>query len=166
MKQEPKLETDYAKEDAINLVKSVFQSMGGNIMIRRPRHIDKYEILTIARDNFMMDFENACLSSHWDSSKRPHPKGPKRHEDQEWAAMIQSQVYPHHSDVDWEEYVDWVNIGGGDEYFQEDDEEEEDEPDVKTEKRQVIRDTRCSGCGRDDDFCRCGSGDSSLWWGG
>ena len=32
--------------------------------------------------------------------------------------MIQSQVYPHHSDVDWEEYVDWVSNGGGDEYFQ------------------------------------------------
>jgi len=81
------------KEDAINLVKSVFQSMGGRVlpppMIRRPRHIDKYEILTVGRDKFMMDFENACLSSHWDSSKRPHPKGPKRHEDQEWAAMIQ-----------------------------------------------------------------------------
>ena len=24
---------------------------------------------------------------------------------------------------------------------------------------------RCSGCGRHDDFCRCGSGDSSVWWG-
>ena len=106
------------KEDAINPVKFVFQSMGGNIMIRRPRHIEKYEILTIARDNFMMDFENACLSSHWDSSKRPHPKGPKRHEDQEWAAMIQSQVYPHHSDVDWEEYVEWSSVHG-DEWFQE-----------------------------------------------
>ena len=32
----------------------------------------------------------------------------------------------------------------------------EDEPEVKEEKRQCIRDTRCSGCGRDDDFCRCG----------
>ncbi len=35
------------KEDAINLVKSVFQSMGGRVLppptIRRPRHIDKYD---------------------------------------------------------------------------------------------------------------------------
>ena len=24
---------------------------------------------------------------------------------------------------------------------------------------------RCSGCGRGDDFCRCGTEDSELWWG-
>ena len=42
----------------------------------------------------------------------------------------------------------------------------EDEPEVKEEKRQCIRDTRCSGCGRDDDFCRCGGGeDNGYWWG-
>ena len=65
------------KEDAINLVKSVFQNMGGRVlpppMIRRPRHINKYEILTVGRDNFIMDFENACLSQNWDSSRRAHP---------------------------------------------------------------------------------------------
>ena len=31
----------------------------------RPRHIDKCEILTVERDNFMMDFENACLEYNW-----------------------------------------------------------------------------------------------------
>ena len=114
MKREPKLET---KEDAINLVKDVFRSMGGRILPpNRPRHIDKYEILTLERDNFMMDFENACLSQNWDSSRREHPKGPNRHKDPEWAAMIQSQVYPHHSDVDWEEYVQWSSVHG-DEWF-------------------------------------------------
>ena len=42
MKQEQKLET---KEDAIDLVKSVFQSMGGKVRPpRRPGNIDKYEI--------------------------------------------------------------------------------------------------------------------------
>ena len=47
------------------------------------------------------------------------PKGPRRFENQEWAALIMSQVFPYHSDVDWEEYVDWVKDGGGDEWFQE-----------------------------------------------
>jgi len=26
-------------------------------------------------------------------------------------------------------------------------------------------DTRCKQCGRHDDFCRCGAGDNSFWWG-
>ena len=33
--------------------------------------------------------------------------------------MIQKEVYPYHSDVDWFEYVEWVQNGGGDEYFME-----------------------------------------------
>ena len=127
MKPEPKLVSSTTKEDAIKLVESVFQSMGGRMLPpRRPRHIDKYEILTIERDNFMMDFENACLSQNWDSSRRAHPKGPNRHKDPEWAAMIQSQVYPHHSDVDWEEYVQWSSVHG-DEYFIEDNDSSSEE---------------------------------------
>ena len=115
MKQEPKLET---KEDAIDLVKSVFQSMGGKVLPpRRPGHRDKYDIIDLAVDNFMMDFENSCLEQDW--KKGQHPKGPKRHEDPEWAAMIQAKVYPHHSDVDWEEYREWVSRGFGDEWFME-----------------------------------------------
>ena len=125
MKREPKLETDYAKEDAINLVKSVFQSMGGRVVPpNRPGHIDKYEILTIARDNFMMDFENSCLEHNWDQ-RCEWPTGNKRYEDPIWALMIRSQVYPNHSDVDWEEYVEWVSRGFGDEWFQEDEDEED-----------------------------------------
>ena len=27
------------------------------------------------------------------------------------------KVYPHHSDVDWDELVEWVSHGGGDEYY-------------------------------------------------
>ena len=76
-----------------------------------------------------MDFENSCLSQNWDNAKKQHPTGILRHADAEWAAMIKTQVYPHHSDVDWEEYCEWVSHGGGDEYFL-----EEDEPDVKMEK--------------------------------
>ena len=115
---------------------------------------------------FPGQFEKAVdLSQNWDSSKK-HPIGPDRYKDPEWAAMIKSQVYPHHSDVDFQEYQEWCENGGGDEWFQ----EEEDEPEVKMEKRQVMKETRCPGCGRGDDFCRCGSfdggdGSSSLWWG-
>ena len=64
------------------------------------------------KDSFMMDFENSCLAK-WGS--RPHPKGKKRHLDEGWAKMIQSQAHAHHSDVDWYEYVDWVSRGFGDE---------------------------------------------------
>ena len=93
--------------------------MGGTVIPpRRPRHKD--DILTPERDSFMMDFENECLKeclrNNWTGE---FPKGPKRHEHSAWAAMIQSQVYPHHSDVDWDEYVKWVSSGFGDEVFQE-----------------------------------------------
>jgi hypothetical protein len=48
------------------------------------------------------------------------PKGPKRFEKAAWAALVQNNVFPHHSDIDWDEYVDWVSNGGGDEWFMED----------------------------------------------
>ena len=32
--------------------------------------------------------------------------------------MLQRQVYPHHSDIDWDEYAKWVSSGFGDEFFQ------------------------------------------------
>ena len=222
---------EQSKEGGIRFVEDVFVSMGGKVLPpRRPGHVEPRNALDLLpREDFYLDFENACLSQHWDSSKRLHPKGKKRHEDPEWAAMIQSQLYPHHSQIDWQEYVDFVKYGGGDDCFQEDDVNEdgffnddvfwfdaimaardeqefmpgyleaqtrlrtayackemvrplstpldhrivamaaivnqgEDEPEVKAEKRQCIRDTRCSGCGRGDDFCRCG-GDNSIWWG-
>ena len=208
------------KEGGIRFVEEIFMDLGGTIdPPMRPRH--QYE-MTTERNNFMMDFENSCLQDVWyrqnDRRWGFHPLGPKRHENAEWAAMIQSQVFPHHSDVDWLEYCTWVENGGGDEWFIDDlegceerrlqimldrESEEfeagyleaqtrlrtsylckdmeyplptpldarivamagivnqgEDEPEVKAEKRQ------CSGCGRDDDFCRCGGGDdNSIWWG-
>ena len=76
------------------------------------------------RDAFMMDFENSCLLQNWDNAKKQHPTGLLRHPDSEWVAMIKSQVYPHHSDIDWEEYCEWVFHGGGDECFQADEESE------------------------------------------
>ena len=62
---------------------------------------------------FMTDFENSLLDD-WDKAI---PKGNKRHENPEWAKHVQKHVYPNHSDVDWWEYVMWVEDGCGDEWF-------------------------------------------------
>ncbi len=86
-----------------------------------PEHPPKrpYHTLHIRpyRDDFMCDFENDVLRC-WDARKGI-PKGPHRFENQEWAALIKRYVFPHHSDVDWFEYIAWVRDGGGDEWFQE-----------------------------------------------
>ena len=100
-----------------DFVQQIFKNMGGQV--RPPNRPNKGYRLTLSyerdRDNFMMDFENACLQQNWGS--KPFPTGPNRYENEEWAKMIQGQVYPHNSDVDWQEYVDWVKGGGGDEWF-------------------------------------------------
>ena len=127
MQWQPEMEPPIRLEDypqthegGVDFVRDVFKSMGGVVMPpRRPRHSHEHDIITSARDDFMMDFEYCCLSEHWDSSIKPHPKGSKRYEDPEWAARIQAHVYPHHSDLDWYEYVDWVSQGGGDVWFRE-----------------------------------------------
>ncbi len=141
----------------MNFVMDVFRSMGGTVLPpKRPRHIPRYTPLTIARDDFYCDFENTCLSQNWDSSRRAHPKGPNRYKDTEWAKMIQSQVYPHHSDIDWEEYVEWVENGGGDEWFQEsDDETEEEPPNYRLEGPSPLY---CEGCLDPRDF------DHTIGW--
>ena len=109
---------------------------------RRPMHIKKNEPISDIRDAFYMDFENECLRE-WGKEV---PKGKKRHENKEWAEIIKSQVWPHHSDIDFQEYIEWVENGGGDEWFQE----------TKVSPR-------CSGCQKNNDFCRCEGG---IWWGG
>ena len=68
-------------------------------------------------DDFLMDFENEVLQD-WDARKGI-PTGPRRFQNPEWAELIQRNVYPHTSDVDWYEYVVWVENGGGDEWFTE-----------------------------------------------
>ena len=65
------------------------------------------------RNNFYMDFENSCLMDF----KGVIPVGPRRYLDPEWARFIKSQVYPYHSDIDWEEYCAWVSWGGGDDFL-------------------------------------------------
>ena len=103
-------------DGAVDFVKDVFKSMGGTMV---PPTQPRKRRLSVKSDAFLMDFENACLASHWDSSVMAHPRGNRRYEHEEWAAMIKNQVFPHHSDVDWGEYVEWVQNGGGDEWFQE-----------------------------------------------
>ena len=114
--KETKLET---KDDAVNLVKAVFEQMGGTVLPpKRPNHIPRYTPLTIERDNFYMDFENAIFQTDYDQTE-DIPKGPRRFENEKWAEAVKRNVYPHHSDVDWDEYCEWVSNGGGDEWFQE-----------------------------------------------
>jgi hypothetical protein len=80
---------------------------------RRPHHKSYIEI----NDAFMMDFENDVLRE-WDARKGI-PRGTSRYENAEWSELIKLNVYPNHSDVDWDEYVEWVSQGGGDEWFME-----------------------------------------------
>ena len=115
-RQEPKLETH---EDACAFVMDIFRNMGGTVIPgKRPLHIPRYTPLTGARDSFYMDFENEILENQWDNRIREHPQGPKRYEDHEWAELIKRNVYPYNSSIDWEEYTEWVQNGGGDEWFQ------------------------------------------------
>ena len=112
-------------EEAVEFVKNIFKSMGGNVIEMPPHRPNKgYRYKSTdrnARDAFCMDFENDCLRNNWDGWK-PFPTGRRRLEDPEWATMIKSQVYPHHSDIDWYEYVEYCQLGGGDEWFQEEEE--------------------------------------------
>ena len=110
-------------EEAVEFVKHIFQIMGGTVTEMPPERPNKgcrYTLTTErGRDNFLCDFESSCLINNWDNSI-PFPTGPKRFENPEWAKMIKSQVFPAHSDVDFFEYCDWCEAGGGDEWFQED----------------------------------------------
>ena len=105
-------------EDGLWYVEQGFQRMGGTV-VHAPTRPGKARPLymSIQRDAFFMDFENACLATFWNSSE-PHPKGEKRHLNKKWAEMIRSQVCPNRSDIDWYENVEWATQGGGDEWFQ------------------------------------------------
>ena len=95
----------------MDLVMEVFKSMGGTIV--PPERPNKVHPKNYA---FMMDFENDCLAKNWTGLP---PTGPERYKDPKWAQMIQSQVFPFHSDIDWVEYVEFCESGGGDEWFHE-----------------------------------------------
>ena len=79
--------------------------------------------------NFLMDWENACLEDflgattgvrlmHARCNKDKWPWRNQRHLVEPWAEFMKNEVYPNHSDVDWEEYTLWVSSGGGDDMFQ------------------------------------------------
>ena len=96
---------------ACDFVMAVFKSMGGAVV--PPERPNKVHPMSRAH---MLDWENDCLAHCW---MGPPPTGPKRHQDPKWAKMIQTQVFPFRSDLDWAEYVDFCESGGGDEWFHE-----------------------------------------------
>ena len=65
---------------------------------------------------FMMDFENWALR-RWASSQGI-PTGPERFKVRAWADHMKEALRD--SDTSWDEYVAWVQSGGGDDFFQED----------------------------------------------
>ena len=98
MTSDPNLATHDADRE---LVKNVFVSMGGKIVDdafavnpppKRPRHTPQGGP---GRDAFMCDFENDVLRC-WDA-RGGIPRGPRRFENEEWAALIMSHVFPHNS---------------------------------------------------------------------
>ena len=68
-------------------------------------------------DAFMMDWENSIMQGHWDA-RNGIPKGPRRYQNRQWAELILEHVFPHHSDVTWDNYASRVRNGGVDEWFQ------------------------------------------------
>ena len=113
------------KAGGVAFVRDVFLSMDGIVStvtpmdddvtpLRRPGHNDAGYYVDSSRDAFYMDFENACLESY----RAEPPVGPQRWQHPEWAAHIQMHVFPFSSDLDWQEYRDWVEAGGGDDWFQ------------------------------------------------
>ena len=80
-------------------------------IIRNPRH--RTAPFDRDYDNFLMDFENACVEEYG----RAPPRGRRRFDDEGWAQYMKRQMYPN-SDLDWEEYMEWVSAGGGDSWTQ------------------------------------------------
>ena len=94
--------------------------------MRRPNFRDAGYYYDNQLENFLMDFENACLEDF----RGAHPIGRERYKHPAWAAHIKANVFPYHSDIDWLEYVEWVSNGGGDDWFQ------DEEDDIQTPVRQ------------------------------
>ena len=80
--------------------------------LRRPR---RTSCNRRGRDAFLMDFESDVLRD-WDATKGI-PTGPRRFEKAEWAKTVRMHCFPNNPHVDWDEYVEWVSQGGGDEWF-------------------------------------------------
>ena len=71
-------------------------------------------------NNFLMDLEHYVLQHRWDA-RIGIPCGPQRHLDHLWGQVMEEEMkdYPRRT---YEEYCEWVESGGGDEWFQEDQE--------------------------------------------
>ena len=67
-------------------------------------------------NNFLMDLENWVLEHRWDA-RIGIPCGRARHLDHQWGEVMREEMadYPRRT---YEEYCEWVESGGGDEWFQ------------------------------------------------
>ena len=108
--------------------------MASPVPSKRPQHkeliwSDAHREENDDRNSFLMDWENACLEDfleattgvrfmHARCNKDKWPWGTQRYLVESWAEFMKNEVYPNHSDVDWEEYTLWVSSGGGDDMFQ------------------------------------------------
>ena len=104
-------------EGGVDFVRAVFESMGGRLPapppLRRPGFRDCGYKVESSVEAEMMGFENGCLMDF----HMLQPRGPRRWEHPEWAAHIKARVFPFRADLDWEEYKEWVQGGGGDRWF-------------------------------------------------
>ena len=65
-------------------------------------------------DAFLMRCENYLLDFRWENDV-PHPRGPKRFEDPQWAAYVMQHLA--NSEVTFEVYKAWCLGGNGDRAF-------------------------------------------------
>ena len=65
----------------------------------------------LARDRFLMDFENSCLDSWVDEI----PQGPTRVDDPEWSEHVRAAIEDY--SISFKIYEAWVRAGHGDEWF-------------------------------------------------
>ena len=119
-------------------------------------------------DAFLMDLENWVLQHRWDS-RIGIPCGPRRHLDHLWGEVMKEELaeYPRKN---WLEYCEWVQNGGGDEWFQDGD------PDLAMSHRRYGHAVdrmmplrrpdgtlaRCPDCLRHDTICPCINGHTAA----
>ena len=70
----------------------------------------------MVNDAAWMDAENWILSK-WDNSIQEFPKGTRRYLDTAWSKHVMTLLED--TDFTFNQYVEWVMEGGGDEKFQE-----------------------------------------------
>ena len=83
-------------------------------------------------NNYLMDLENWILEHQWPSTPlpedtpvcstdelwmKPHPRGPRRFEEPEWAQLVYEALSEEDGSITWDTYTAWCLGGGGDEWF-------------------------------------------------